>query len=162
MKSHASDQAVFDHLAILAKNRPDLFRHLDALDVTGHVQASVSREATYDDIDSSHANDNHFLVPTSTNESYFGPVTFDESTCEPSMIIAVPNVDPRNGTAQGVIVATVDFKQIWNLIARLPRIPQEVSTCWTVGDASQPTTTTPLFSGVQSLISRQFPGYRGI
>ena len=96
----------------------DDFEELALLDGTGRERVRVSPRETFtqaDLVDRSQANE--FLVPTTNGETYFGPVLYDELTGEPSMTMAVPLVDLRSGLVDGVLVAEVRVKKIWDLIA---------------------------------------------
>jgi diguanylate cyclase (GGDEF)-like protein len=54
-----------------------------------------------------------------TGDAYFGPVSFDETLREPLSTMAVPLYNRRSGTVDSVIVATLRFKQIWDLLAQV-------------------------------------------
>jgi len=65
-----------------------------------------------------HTNSPEFELPSQTGEIYLGPVTFDDRTAEPLMLISVPLFDPRSGELQYVLAANFRFKPIWELVAQ--------------------------------------------
>jgi PAS domain S-box-containing protein len=58
-----------------------------------------------------------FLVPKTLEGTYFGPVRIDDATGVPYMSIAVPLINLREGGVDGVLVAGVHLKRVWELIA---------------------------------------------
>ena len=60
-----------------------------------------------------------FTVPMSRGVTYFGPVRFNDLSGEPVMIMAVPIVALDTGKPEGVLVADVRLKEIWDLVARI-------------------------------------------
>lgn len=60
-----------------------------------------------------------FQVPLQTKDRYFGPVLLTEKTGEPYMICSVPFFDPQSGKVNGIIVAELRLKKIWDLLASL-------------------------------------------
>lgn len=96
------------------------FDELALLDENGREQIRLSRLRTFgaDDL-GSRSQDDEFVVPQETGESYFGPVRFDEVIAEPLLTIAIPIIDPRTGQVNGVLVADARLKRIWDLIAGL-------------------------------------------
>ncbi len=65
----------------------------------------------------SRARADEFLVPKDTGKTYFGPVRFHEQYSEPFMVISIPLVDLIDGQVQGVFIAAVRLKKIWDLLA---------------------------------------------
>jgi GAF domain-containing protein/HAMP domain-containing protein len=58
-----------------------------------------------------------FVIPQTTGQIYFGPVRYDQITNEPVMTIAIPMIDLRTGSADGVLVSVARIKKVWDLIA---------------------------------------------
>ena len=63
--------------------------------------------------------DNAFRVPAQTGQAYCGPVYHHPSDNEPLMLLSVPVQNTRSGALQGVLIAEVRFKPIWDAIAAL-------------------------------------------
>jgi signal transduction histidine kinase len=58
-----------------------------------------------------------YQVPMSRGTTYFGPVRFQELSGEPLITMAVPIIDLTSGNPQGVLVAHIRLKEIWQLVA---------------------------------------------
>jgi len=96
----------------------DSFEELTLLDSQGQEQVRLSRLKiiTPDALDS-RAGADEFVTPQASGEVYYSPVRFDEVSGEPLMTIALPLQNARTGLVDGVLVADVRFKPIWDLIA---------------------------------------------
>jgi signal transduction histidine kinase/ActR/RegA family two-component response regulator len=66
-----------------------------------------------------HRTANEFSVPAQTGHTYCGPIYHDPSDNEPLMLLGVPVHNKRSGALQGVLMAEVRFKPIWDLIGTL-------------------------------------------
>jgi GAF domain-containing protein/HAMP domain-containing protein len=66
-------------------------------------------------VDRSQANE--FVIPHTTGQIYYGPVRYDQITNEPVMTIAIPMIDLRTGSVDGVLVSVARIKKVWDLIA---------------------------------------------
>ncbi len=99
----------------------DVFAELTLLDGQGQEQIRLSwiEFVTPADL-TERSKEPEFIVPKSSGQTYFSPVRFDEETGEPLMTIAVPLFDVRSGLVDGILVATVRFKKVWDLIAGIP------------------------------------------
>ena len=96
----------------------DDFEELILLDHTGQELTRVARLAlVVPDETLSHAAADEFLAPFFTQNTYYSPITFAESTGEPILTMAVPIVNPRDGQVAGVLVAHTRLKQVWDIIA---------------------------------------------
>jgi hypothetical protein len=95
----------------------DVFEELILLDSKGNEHVHLSRLSLLPADLGDHSGDDAFLIPYTTGEVYYSPVRFDETTGEPSMIIAIPLLDVRTGLVDGVFVSEVRIKKVWNLIA---------------------------------------------
>jgi GAF domain-containing protein/HAMP domain-containing protein len=96
----------------------DVFETLVLLDDGGQELIRRSRlefTAANDLADRSGAEE--FIVPKEKGETYYSPVWFDETNGEPLMTIAIPLLNVRSGQVNGVLVADVRLKKIWDLIA---------------------------------------------
>ena len=60
-----------------------------------------------------------FSVPAQSRKTWCGPVYHHPSDNEPLMLISVPVLNKRSDSLQGVLVAEVRFKPIWDLIGTL-------------------------------------------
>jgi two-component system cell cycle sensor histidine kinase/response regulator CckA len=87
------------------------------LDSQGQEQIHLSRLSLTPTDLGEYAGADEFIIPQTSGEIYYSPVRFDEVTGEPSMTIAVPLLDVRTGTADGVLVSEIRVKEIWDLIA---------------------------------------------
>ncbi len=94
--------------------------NLSLLDADGRVLSYHSRlELNQDLLTQSQKESESFRVPMSQGVTYFGPVRFDELSGEPVMIIAVPIIALDTNKPEGVLVADVRLKEIWELVARI-------------------------------------------
>ena len=66
---------------------------------------------------------NEFIIPKTTGEVYYSPVRFDEDIGEPLITIAMPLLNFRTGLTDGVLVADVRLKKIWDLIIEIQTSP---------------------------------------
>jgi GAF domain-containing protein/HAMP domain-containing protein len=99
----------------------DVFQEVILLDAQGREQIYYSRLKVVTPADlRDRSQQEEFLAPMASGETYYSPVRFDEQTGEPLMTIAVPLLNPRSGQADGVLVAEVRIKPVWNLIAGFP------------------------------------------
>ncbi|HRQ37420.1 MAG TPA: ATP-binding protein [Chloroflexota bacterium] len=60
-----------------------------------------------------------FVQPMVTRTIYFSPIWFDETTGEPMITASVPLENLRTGEAEGVLVAVIALKSVWDLIASI-------------------------------------------
>ncbi|MBN1934863.1 MAG: GAF domain-containing protein [Anaerolineae bacterium] len=96
------------------------FDELILLDSEGQERVHLSRLQVFVESDlGSRAEADEFTKPIASGSTYYGPVRFDETTRQPLMTISVPLYDVRSGTAAGVLVSTIRFKPVWDLIAGL-------------------------------------------
>jgi HAMP domain-containing protein len=112
---------------ILAKLRAteDSFVELLLVDANGMEQIHISYlEVAADQTLGSRADEDEYLIPTATQETYFSQVDFT-TTNEPRMTIAIPLIDRRSGEVDYVLVAVVRFKEIWDLIGSIEVIEGE-------------------------------------
>jgi signal transduction histidine kinase len=90
------------------------------LDADGRVLSYQSRLKLNQDLPTpSQKESESFRVPISQGVTYFGPVRFDERSGEPVMIIAVPIIALDTNQPEGVLVADVRLKEIWDLVAHI-------------------------------------------
>ncbi|MBN1993102.1 MAG: PAS domain S-box protein [Anaerolineae bacterium] len=97
----------------------DVYEELVLLDRQGQEQIHLSRLGLSSTTPGHYSQANEFIIPQTTNEVYYSPVRFDEVTGEPLMTIAVPLLNVRTGLVEGVLVAKVRIKKIWDLIAEI-------------------------------------------
>ncbi len=97
-----------------------VFHELVLLDREGLETIRLSRtQVVAANAPASRAGEPEFLVPATERETFFGPVRFDQELREPLMTIAVPLVDRRQGDVVAVLVASLRFKPVWDLLAGL-------------------------------------------
>ncbi|MEB2332920.1 MAG: GAF domain-containing protein [Anaerolineaceae bacterium] len=53
-----------------------------------------------------------------TEKTYFSPVSFNEATGEPFMVVSIPILDLRNGKLDYVVIAKFRFKSVWDFMAQ--------------------------------------------
>lgn len=96
----------------------DRFYHeLTLLDAEGRELVRTSHFGTVTNPEHAFAHEGAALSSVLATEStYFGPVVFDDIVREPLMEVAVPLRDRRTGTIESALIATVRFKQIWDLL----------------------------------------------
>ncbi len=98
------------------------FDELHLLNSKGQERASVYRvNIAVAAVDRSHSDE--FTVPKNTGQIYYGAPFFDESTNEPLITIAVPVVNLRTGSVDGVLVAVTRIKKVWDIIAGIKVSP---------------------------------------
>jgi signal transduction histidine kinase len=103
-------------LANLLSQEP-AFRHLVLLDSQGRELAKstrISEVAAGNLVDRAEG----VFAQTQQGERYVGPVYIDEVTSEPMIVMAVPVTDAF-GDFQGVLLAEVNLKFMWDLMERL-------------------------------------------
>ncbi len=66
-----------------------------------------------------------FRVPKMRNEVYYSPLWFEELFNEPVMTIGLPILDVYSDDVVGVLVATVRFRPVWDMLAALPVFDDE-------------------------------------
>jgi putative methionine-R-sulfoxide reductase with GAF domain len=93
------------------------FDELHLLNSQGQEQAGVYRIglASTAPLDRSHAEE--FVIPKTNNQVYYGPIRYDQVTNEPLMTIAVPLINLRTGSVDGVLVSVARIRKVWDLIA---------------------------------------------
>lgn len=97
-----------------------MYQELALLDAAGDEQMRFARDGVILDSElRSRADDEAYQAATRDKATYFAPVVFDEVAREPVTAIAYPVLDRRTGDVDSVLVATVRFKPIWNLLAEM-------------------------------------------
>lgn len=90
-----------------------LYEELVLLDNTGEEQIHLSLQEIGPATNSGNWTDTDaFVIPQTTNEIYYGPVSFNEMTGEPIVVIGVPFSDVND-----VLIAKLRFIAIWKLVA---------------------------------------------
>jgi HAMP domain-containing protein len=99
----------------------DVAEELVLLDAAGQEQARLSWLGIVTEADlGSREKAQEFLIPLTSGNSYYSPVRFNQTTGEPFMTLAIPLIEVREGKIEGVLVADIRLKQIWELIASIP------------------------------------------
>jgi signal transduction histidine kinase len=134
ISARVGDLAVLDDVTGIATlNRDDqrttlrnllahqpMYQALAVVDAGGREQIRLARDHVVLDSElRDWAGHEMFVHLTQRRTTYFGPVTFDEVVREPLTTIAYPMVDRRTGELDSVLLATITFKPIWELLARL-------------------------------------------
>ena len=118
LKDLAYEQQVDILFELLANEHS--FNDVALLDNQGQevVHLSRVRVLTQDDlIDRSQTSE--FQVSKASGKTYYSSVWFDEATREPLMTVAHPLYDTRSGLVDGILVANVRYKPVWDMIAEL-------------------------------------------
>jgi signal transduction histidine kinase len=97
----------------------DVFESLALLDSQGQEQIHLSRLSLTSTELRSRAEADEFIIPYTSGQVYYSPVHFSEASGEPLTTIAIPLLDLRTGLIDGILVAEVRIKRIWDLIASL-------------------------------------------
>jgi tubulin-specific chaperone A len=99
----------------------DVFQELVLLDSEGQEQIHVSRIYSTDtQLEHEHK---RFTIPQISDQVYYSPVYFDETTAEPLVTIIVPLFDIRTGQLDGELLADTRIKKISTLIMDTPVSP---------------------------------------
>ena len=101
----------------------DVYEDLILLDRQGQEQVHLARLGLFPDSHSHSSESDEFVVPQSNGQIYYSPVRFEENTGEPLITIAIPLLDIRSGLPDGVLIADVRIKKIWDLIAEIRTSP---------------------------------------
>ncbi len=107
--------------ALLSSQRA--FEELILLDNQGQEQARASRSGLISSELADLSENDAFVVPKTSGGAYYSLIRTEKSTNEPVITIAVPLFDAGAETANGVLVATVRFKSIGDLIASVQVSP---------------------------------------
>lgn len=103
---------------LLANSR--LYQEVSLVDVDGGPLVQVSRARASPDAGAgSEIRDQAVASAVDTLSPYVGVVYFDEDVREPIITVAVPMIDRRSGTVGSVVVASVRFKPIWDLLGEI-------------------------------------------
>ncbi len=102
---------------LLANNR--IYQDIRLVEADGTEVARVSRSGRLSGPDIVSPDLVSIVSAIDTGDAYFGPVSFDDRLREPLTTMAVPLYDRRSGAVDSVVVATVRFKQIWDLLAEV-------------------------------------------
>jgi GAF domain-containing protein len=94
------------------------FRQLAFLNAQGEELVGISRRALDTRESALRQLGPDWFAQLQAGERYISPVYVDEATSEPMMVIAVPSQDVF-GDFQGVLLAEVNLKFMWDLIDRL-------------------------------------------
>ena len=116
---HASSTAQRDILQnLLASQR--MYQELAFLNAAGDEQIRVARDAVVlDSALDNRAGDEAYSHAVWDKATYFAPVVFDEDAREPLLTVAYPLLHRETGTVDSVLIATVRFKPVWNLLAEM-------------------------------------------
>lgn len=102
-----SQQPAFDELALLNQ--------------TGQETIRLNRFRAVSDTQlTSRAQQDEFIIPTSTGQTHYSSIYFSAETGEPLITIALPLFNLRTAEIEQVLVAEVRFRHVWNLLAALP------------------------------------------
>ena len=97
-----------------------MYRELALLNADGEEQIRLARDSVVLDSElRTRVDDEAYVSAVRDKTTYFGPVLFDEVAREPLTTLAYPLVDRRTGDVDSVLVATVSFKPVWDLLAGL-------------------------------------------
>lgn len=97
----------------------DVYDELIVTDSNGQTKVYLSRLGLSSTDKGDHSSDDEFVRAMDTGNVHYSPVRFEEISGEPLMSIAVPLMDLRSGKKEGVLLAEVRLKKIWNLISEV-------------------------------------------
>jgi diguanylate cyclase (GGDEF)-like protein/PAS domain S-box-containing protein len=103
-----------------------IYQELILLDKTGREQSHLSRSGVV--LESAlqlRDDEEEYLFPVREKSTFFGPVQFDVTTNEPLANIAVPILEPLSGEVDLVLIASIRYKPIWDLLADL-ELPKQL------------------------------------
>ncbi len=96
------------------------YQEVILLNATGQEDIHLSRlDVVLDSELQSRDDEDMFLFPLREKKTYYGPVKYDSAIREPLINISVPLLDRRSGEVQFVLIGSLRFKAIWELIANL-------------------------------------------
>ena len=99
----------------------DAFEGLTLLNASGQEQIRLSRQEIASDNElNNRSGMNEFEIPKATRSIYFSPVEIDKTSGKPTITIAIPLYEPRSVQLSAVLVASVRFESVGNLLGRLP------------------------------------------
>lgn len=97
-----------------------MYRELALLNGDGEEMIRVARDGVVLNSElRSRADDEAYVHAVRDKTTHFGPVLYDAAAREPLTTLAYPILDRRTGSIDSVVVATVSFKPIWDLLAGL-------------------------------------------
>jgi len=97
----------------------NIYNELILVDATGRERIYLSRLGVVKPEDlATRAGADEYEIPKASAQTYFGPVTFDQQTGEPRMVIAIPVTDLRTGEMSYALIANFRFKTVWDLMAQ--------------------------------------------
>ena len=114
----------YDILKLLMSK--EVFEKIILLDQQGQTKLYLSRLGLSSAGAVNYAEDEGFISAKTDNVTYYSPVRFESSTGEPYMTIAIPILNVRTGIIDGVLLAEVRIKKIWDLIAGMPTNPGQI------------------------------------
>lgn len=95
-----------------------VFSAILLLDENGREIVRVSRVAVDKKNDlRDMSGSNEFIIPFKKGELYYSPVFFDESSGEPFVNLSLPVMDLRTQSVKEILVAKINLKFMWNLVA---------------------------------------------
>ncbi|MBI5958745.1 MAG: GAF domain-containing protein, partial [Chloroflexi bacterium] len=101
-------------------NYQPVFNELTLLDRLGEEQIRLSRQVVFSEEDlRSRSESDEFVFASVDRQTYYSPVTLDESTGEPFMTLSLPVIDRRTNDVVGVLVGQIRFRSVQELIAEV-------------------------------------------
>ncbi|MBT3390043.1 MAG: PAS domain S-box protein [Chloroflexi bacterium] len=114
-----SNEEITQKLRLLQAGE-DAFVELSLLSANGEERVRVANNDVRLESDlRDFSQDEIFLTPLQTGETYYGMVHFHSETGEPFMNIAIPIQNVRTGLVDGVLSAEVRIRAIWDMIAEM-------------------------------------------
>ncbi|MEN8263737.1 MAG: histidine kinase dimerization/phosphoacceptor domain -containing protein [Nitrospirota bacterium] len=90
------------------------------LDSSGRELTRVSRSVVYSPSELSERSEaDEFLVPVRSGEIYYGPVTFDEKSYEPRIMLSLPVLNVRSWTVESVLLARIRLNRTWENVSSI-------------------------------------------
>lgn len=95
----------------------DIINDVRLIGRDGMELARVSRTEIFTDVDLiSRAQEEYFLQPLASGVFYYGEVKMDGISEGPTMFMAMPVMDLRQGLAVGVLVVEIRLHRVWNKV----------------------------------------------
>lgn len=94
------------------------FNEITFLDSKGLEKTSISRtQVSRFEQHADRSQGDEYLIPFLKGVNYYSPVYFDSNTLEPLMKIGIPLRDIRTLNFQGVLLAEIRLKALWDVVA---------------------------------------------
>jgi len=118
-----SSQTDFEDTSVISRlpSFPDTIQSVILADANGRERAHIDRlKIVTDATKTDWQYLKEFSIPLQTGQTYYSSLAFDDKTGDPSVYVSVPIFNPRSGEVHGVLISSLRFKRVWDLIAAFP------------------------------------------